>query len=105
MLPEVLRYDNDNTIVGLVDGAEVDRFMLEAFATSVGDGAFEGVVGVEELYLPRVATSIGENAFKDCTGLKVLSLTGLEPTATIGENAFEGCSGLKYLEITNWTTT
>ena len=105
MLPDVFQYDND-AIVGLKDVAELDKFMLEAFATSVGDGAFEGVIGVvEELYLPRVATSIGENAFKDCTRLKVLSLTGLEPTATIGENAFDGCSSLKYLEITNWTTT
>ena len=72
------------TIPSEIDGREVTR---------IGDGAFENLTALKNLYIWADIEYIGASAFKGCTGIKDFSIPS--ETTFIGESAFEGCSGLK----------
>ena len=62
----------------------------------IGDYAFQGMVNVRSVSVPRVCTTIGKCAFKDCARLVNIYLYKIQK---IGDQAFEGCSSLEAVEL------
>lgn len=60
--------------------------------TSIGEGAFEGQVGITAITIPSGITSIGDNAFSGCTG--VISVT-INSNAIASLDAWEGSGNLE----------
>lgn len=58
----------------------------------IGDGAFEGCSGLQEVFLHNKVKKIGDKAFQDCTGLR--SITIPSSVNVIGSRAFAGCKNL-----------
>ena len=94
--------------------------------TSIGNNAFFGCAGLENIEIPSSTTSIGNNAFSNCTGLvsieipnsvisidysAFMSCTGLknvtiaDGVTSIGAAAFQGCFGLESIEIPGSVTS
>lgn len=63
--------------------------------TTIGNNAFEGCVGLTNIYFPNTVSSIGGYAFNNCTGLT--SVTISLNVSSIGGNAFHGCNNVNKL--------
>ncbi|MBR6023010.1 MAG: leucine-rich repeat domain-containing protein [Kiritimatiellae bacterium] len=64
---------------------------------SVGDWAFEGMAGIEEVVIPEGVQEIGARAFANCTGLKRISFSS--SVVSLRDGAFAGCTSLRELEL------
>ncbi|MGM9536766.1 MAG: leucine-rich repeat protein [Candidatus Onthomonas sp.] len=65
--------------------------------TSIGDNAFRGQAGLEQIVLPGSVTSIGSYAFSRCTNLTAIVFPdGLK---SIGQGAFSACTSLKDADL------
>ncbi len=64
--------------------------------TTIGNGAFEGCVGLRKVCLPEV-TKLGDGAFAGCEALKSIDMPAIEK---IGNKAFEA-TDIEKLEINN----
>ena len=71
-------------------------FSLYIQSSDVGDEAFRGCTGMDEVVLSDSVTSIGDMAFEGCTALKVLSVP--ESVVSIGDSAFSRLSSLEALD-------
>ncbi len=70
---------------------------IPASVTSIGEGAFYGRNGLEEIIIPEGVTSIGFYAFADCGSLRHVSLPfSLEE---INPSTFENCTSLESIYI------
>ena len=77
--------------------------------TKIGDGAFQGCIGLVSVSIPNDVTSIGRVAFKGCTNLtKVILPPNIDTKIldeeyfmwtkylnNIGDNAFVGCKNIE----------
>lgn len=63
----------------------------------IGESAFYGCLGMEELSVPEGVVEIGSGAFSGCAGLKSVVLP--HTLERIGEFAFWGCAQMKSLHI------
>ncbi|MCD8383606.1 MAG: leucine-rich repeat protein [Clostridiales bacterium] len=67
--------------------------VLEDGVTSVGAGAFRGMIAVTSVTLPDTVTAVGDSAFYGCTGLTRLTFpAGL---TALGTDALSGCTALR----------
>jgi len=80
--------DTTSTIDSLTIPSALGGFPV----TSIGEGAFDGCVGLASVTIPSSVTSIGKRAFNGCCGLT--SVTIPSSVTSIGDIAFSGCSGL-----------
>lgn len=62
----------------------------------IGNSAFQGCSGLEEIKFPSSLKTIGQNAFKNCTSLKKIKIDG---AVTLKNYAFYGCTSLKSVEL------
>ena len=60
--------------------------------TAIGDGAFENMDALVEVYLPDSVISIGARSFRNCTSLQHIEGDGV---TEIGEEAFYNCIALR----------
>lgn len=63
----------------------------------IGEGLFQGNVGLEKIILPSSVIEIGANAFRNCYKLTHVELS--EGLAMIGSNAFRDCTALQSVSI------
>lgn len=69
----------------------------------IGNDAFRGRTGPENLVLPSSVTEIGNYAFDDCGGIKSMIIP--KGVNKIGENAFSGCRDLETISVEDGNTT
>lgn len=65
--------------------------------TQIGDGAFYGCTGIEEITLPQGLERVSESVFQDCGGL--VSVTLGENTEAIDAQAFYNCAKLSSVSL------
>ena len=73
--------------------------------TSIPRYAFDGCLGLRNVYLPFFIEAVGDYAFRGCASLRQIQFVA--PTKTIGAYAFSGCRSLKSLDLfkcENFTT-
>ena len=69
----------------------------------LGESAFNGCTGLNEMRFPTGLTEIGEYCFSRCAGLKKLTFTGNAPS--IGTGAFKEVAATAYYPGGNTTWT
>ena len=78
------------------------------YITNIGQSAFEGSKGLEEVhfdYFDDKIETIGKSAFKNCNSLRDISFSGLDNIKTIEESAFEGCGEISRIQFPSSTET
>ena len=75
----------------------VERIVVGAGVTTVGDYAFYGMPYAKEVVLPSTLTSIGKYAFGFCAALADVQIP--DAVVAIGDSAFEGCTSLKAIVV------
>ncbi len=76
---------------------EINRIIIDKGVTSVGSGAFEECVNLENVTLPSGLISIGNSAFLGCSVLPGIDIP--DSVTSIGERAFENCKKLAEISI------
>lgn len=79
-------YNGPDTVLSVPD--EINGYAV----TAIGDGAFENMDKLVEVYLPESIASIGARSFKNCTALQYVEGDGV---TEIGEEAFYNCTSLR----------
>lgn len=107
-------FNGDEVITSFTAGANLTRIPNNAFQralnlktvdlsacvnmTVIGDYAFEGCEGLEEVKLPvGRLDGVGKQAFYDCTNLAAINIEAI--CADIGEEAFCNCSSLTEVTL------
>jgi len=70
---------------------------LPQLLTTIGDGAFESCLNLNEIIIPQKVTSIGESAFRNCILLKSCIIKG--NIKEISNFLFEDCERLENISI------
>ncbi len=83
--------------------AGVQKIVVGAGVTTVGDYAFYGMSYAKEIVLPSTLTSIGKYAFGFCSALEGIQIP--EAVATVGDSAFEACTSLKTIVLAPTVTS
>ena len=65
--------------------------------TSIGNGAFEGCLGLTNINIPKSVGSIGNHAFGGCSSLTSINIP--KYVTSIGEGAFWSCSALTSITV------
>ncbi len=71
----------------------------ESYVSSIGDSAFSGCTGIQNIKLPDSITVIGESAFYYCTELTSITLSN--NLTTIDTEAFNYCVNLTDIKLPN----
>ena len=74
-----------------------DTYAVPAGVTTIGDSAFSGCAGLDDITFPDSVTAIETSAFLDCTALNSIDIPN--SVTSIGNFAFGGC--YKLVEIYN----
>lgn len=75
----------------------ISEVVFEDSVTSVGNYAFYGCEGVENISLSNTLIAIGTYAFINCSKLRTIDLP--DSLESIGKYSFSGCSSLCYISI------
>lgn len=67
--------------------------------TSLGDNAFKGCAGLQEVIIPATLLTIGVYAFQNCTSLTKLDFSSASLTSNIGNYTFDGCTSLEEVKL------
>lgn len=111
-------FNGDKVITSFTAGANLTRIPNNAFQralnlvtvdlsacvnmTEIGDYAFEGCEGLEEVKLPvGMLDRVGKQAFYDCTNLAAINIEAIR--ADIGEEAFCNCSSITEVTLNAYT--
>lgn len=95
------KYDSREDCNGIIETASnvlifgCENTVIPDSVTEIGEGAFAGCAGPEEVNVPKGVTKIGAGAFYCCTGLSKIFIP--ESVIEVGESAFEGCCNLVSL--------
>jgi hypothetical protein len=92
---------NREYAVRIPDGVKEIRGIQESGRRFI-TGAFEGCMGLREVYIPDSVTAIGEAAFLNCIGLTQINIPN--SVTYIGEQAFRNCRGLTQITIPDGVT-
>ena len=65
--------------------------------TEIGDGCFQGLLGIKKVHVPEGIVRIGEYAFECCALLEKIYFP--ETLASIGDGAFSGCVQLTLADM------
>ena len=76
---------------------EVTDFVVPEGVTTIGDGAFKGLVSLSSITIPNSVTSIGDNAFRGCTNLLTVKMG--KKVSSIGDYAFYNCTSLESITL------
>ena len=88
-------------LTGVVDSSAESIHIPEGVIT-IGNSAFDGCNGLNEVILPNSITSIGDFAFYCCDSLTNIILPN--SITLIGEDAFAACSNLTEISIPSGVT-
>ena len=69
----------------------ITKITLPSTVTKIGDDAFNGCRGLQELEISSTITEIGSGAFYGCENLK-FDFATLSNVTSLGEDAFNGCT-------------
>ena len=75
----------------------VQKIVVSAGVTTVGDYAFYGMSYAKEIVLPSTLTSIGKYAFGFCSAVEGIQIP--DGVVAIGDSAFEACTSLKTIVL------
>ena len=80
-------------------GAEdyLKNLVLKGEITSIKDGAFKKMTGLQSISLPNTVTSIGKEAFANCENLTALTLP--QSVQNLGQRFAKGCYRLKEVTL------
>jgi hypothetical protein len=84
-------------------GGKKGPYTIPSSVTSIGDSAFSGCKGLENITIPALVTTIGNGAFFLCESLKSIIIPAL--VSVIGNNAFNGCHSLTNVTISASVTS
>ena len=91
---------NGSAVITGYNGPDTDLWVPQRInghtVTAIGDGAFENMDMLEEVYLPESVTSIGSRSFKNCSALQYIYGCGV---TAIGEEAFCNCINLRNIRF------
>lgn len=73
-------------------------FVIPDDITKIGEGAFEGSLGLKELVVPEHVTSLGNRAFSGCMNLRTVYFQAFTPPQ-IGSDIFGGTWDEEYFVI------
>jgi hypothetical protein len=82
----------------------LDIKKIRSSLTSIGENAFAGLAGLQNVTLDYSLKEIKNGAFEGCTNLKKVTFSGDDgdnkrPLKTIGDRAFAGCKALTGITI------
>ena len=81
----------------------MDNINIPSTVTNIGDDAFFGCKNLDNINIPSSVASIGTNAFYNCSNLTNVTIqSGL---TSIGSTAFGGCSSLTNITIPSSVTS
>ena len=93
--------DGTATVVGI--GSCTDRTLIIPERSpngeqviSIGEDAFNGIIAIDEVFLPDTLISIGENAFRG-SGICAVSIGSA--VITVGDGAFAECTALTCISV------
>lgn len=86
----------------LVLGCKNSEIPDDGSVTSIGENAFLGCFGLENITIPECITEIGNNAFKFCIALNEIRIP--DSVRFINSYAFNSCLSLKRISIGSGTT-
>jgi hypothetical protein len=98
-VPDSLSFDRGASAICITGcrTAPVGHLVIPGGVTAIGDGAFNGAVGLTGITIPASVTSIGRHAFDHCSGLTSIVIP---PAVTdIPDCAFSGCSALASITL------
>ena len=75
---------------------KIKKVIIEEGITSVGGGAFDRCISIEEVALPDSVIKIGAGAFYECNHLKKINMQNV---IRISEDAFGYCRRLENLQL------
>jgi len=73
-------------------GTSVGKVVIKDGMTSIGDFAFYGCTGIENVNIPESVTEIGRESFENCSQLSMITIP--RSVVEIRENTFYNCSNL-----------
>ena len=86
-------FNKEKTEVLFFPQGKVGNYTLPSTVTTVANGVFANITGLNKLTLSATVTSIGENAFRNCQINEIVFGRGKpEGGLTIGKSAFEGAT-------------
>ena len=96
-------FDKSGTSIIMSFGEISGDFVLEAGASTIGDGVFKDQKNLKTVTIPASVTEIGKEAFRNCTGLEHVYIAEGSLLKSIGESAFNGCTNLQSIELEHTT--
>ena len=101
---EYFMCDSNSTLVSSDYGSkDIVYIKVGGCVTEIGEGAFSGRTGLEEVLIPNTVTSIGNGAFSGCTSLVDFSIP--MSITEIGDYAFKGDIQLNKIMLPNSLTS
>ena len=119
-------FDKDKTELVCCPGGKSGAYTIPGSVTSIGEYAFRGCSGLNNVTIPDSVTSIGGSSFYECSGLtsvtipdsvnsipgwafcdcsNLTSVTIPDSVTSIGVRAFSECSSLTSVTIPNSVTS
>lgn len=97
MSEEGVLYSKDGKILVAYPGGRFGKFVMLESVEEIWSGAFEGCLGLTDVYLPDALRVIGDVAFADCIRLsKVVIPNGV---TEIYSGAFRECKSISKIEM------
>ena len=75
--------------------------IIPSSTSYIGNGAFEGCKGLEEITIPNNVKYIESWTFKDCPDLKSIIIYGHPDYTSFDRSTFEGCTNLTSVTVKN----
>jgi len=85
-------FDKDETTLVIYPAGRQGGYSIPDNVTTIGQGAFDGVVALTSVTIPNSVTNIGVSVFYACSSLT--SVTIPSSVTSIGNGAFNWCTGL-----------
>ena len=86
-----------NALVAIAPAGIGTEYSVPAEATTIGDGVFRDLYGIEHINIHDKVSSIGSEAFKNCGSLTSIAIP--DSVKSIGSGIFAGCSSLKSISL------
>ena len=101
---EGVLFNKDKTAIIYFPQGKTGVYTLPETVTTIANGVFRGVSGLDKIVLPNTLTMIGDEAFKSCDVGEIVFEGGtVGQSLTIGTSAFEKAKGLSQFLLPSHT--